>query len=559
MLHVPPALIEPAPRAFARLLRVPLATGAALFGDDVGDEEDEGEPEPEWLRAAGLAVLDQGAVRLEARAMPALTAGELKAWLVRTLGEKRGVLTAWPALPGLSETASKRVLALPGKVGSGHAWWWLWHLQRSVFSRRDSYTTLARWSGDVDPGLSVYRLAGEPGRAFDWFPGGASYGIERGVIDAFLHFGLTVTVRDLETHGRAPSLAAQVEQVAVAAFLPLHAASYGLAPPVFALMLVHDGDEYVALRETLLPHDAVITPDMVARLAKERSANLRAIVTVTQVHTFCLSDMLRAYVEMDASENRKNAQAQVTLAVQALAAKVSELAAIKVLKLNMTPDTVVFCPELADAKDGDADAREYWELRGYGFTSRAFDSIKGKPFLWDFDPRLCKRLANDMDYAPNAASVLMLLILLETTRAQCGDEAYDVMRQALFDVPAFRVQWRQATERADAFAGLLGRTFQNQRTERGALASSVFVDVGAELTAALRAGVDALSSPAKPRFAPLVARLLGALKYDATQLPSKEEQAARRASQAAVRGRFAEVASERHARLVARYVQSSGK
>ena len=39
MLHVPPPLIEPAPRAFARLLRVPLATGAALFGDDVGEEE----------------------------------------------------------------------------------------------------------------------------------------------------------------------------------------------------------------------------------------------------------------------------------------------------------------------------------------------------------------------------------------------------------------------------------------------------------------------------------------------------------------------------------------
>ena len=169
-----------------------------------------------WLRAAAAVLVDHRAVTVDARAAPSPTPSEMPAWLTRTLGPTRGVLSAWPALPGLSARASERVLALSSKTSAGGAWWWLHHLQRTVFSRRDSYTTLARTASDANTGQSVYRLVGEPGSSFDWFPGGATYGLDKGVIEAFLHFGLTVTVREQDVTGRAPALEVQEEQAALA-------------------------------------------------------------------------------------------------------------------------------------------------------------------------------------------------------------------------------------------------------------------------------------------------------------------------------------------------------
>ena len=565
MLHSPSPLLEPGPRAFARLLRVPLETGAPLFGDDVGDEgPGDGEPEPDWLRSAAIAVLDQGAVRLQVRATPSLTPRDIRAWLVRTLGEERGVLAAWPELPGLCARATERILALPGTVGAGHAWWWLWNLQRSVFSRRDSYTTVPWHGHGGGSGFAVYRLAGQPGRAFDWFPGGGSYGIKPGVVDAFLYYGLTVTVRDLETHGRAPSLGAQVEHAALAARPLLEAAANGLAPPVFAHMLVHDADEYVEMQKVLLPAQAAITREMVAQLSKELSCNVGAVVTVSQIHTFRLSDMLRAYVGMETWENRRKARSEIHAAVSDLLSKIKRLAELNTLKLNVTPDTVVFCPELADAESGE-EAADDWELRGYGFSSRAFEAVKGKPFLFDFDPLMCKRLGTADGYDASVAFVLMTLLLLETTRATCGPAARHVLAEAVVDDADFARAWRTAGERAAAFSAMLSRTFVHSRVERDALGSNVFVDVGTDCCAVVRAGLRSLIDapreaapppptppppPPQARFRLLVTLLVGAARYDPSEPPSAGEQNVRRVTKEAVRARMVEVAAERRGRVV---------
>ena len=580
MLQVPPPLLEPGPRLLARLLRVPLAETGTLFGDDLGEEGAEQETdEPEWLRRAGSviaegavtlemraspalspsepewlrragSVLAEGAVTLETRASPALSPSEMKAFLVRTLGKKRGVLSAFPALPGLSSRPRERLLALNGKVAAGHAFWWLWNLQRAVFSRRDSYTTLARWPGAGDVDLSVYRLVGEPSRAFDWMPGGAIYGIHKGVIDAYLHYGLAVSVRDLQPTGKAPPLEAQTQQVALTAHLTLDAAAHGIGPAVFACMLIYDGDEYVAMQKTLLPANAAITPETVAELARENSTHVRALVMVTQMHTFRLSDMLRAFVDMDASENHARARAQVLLAVGALADKLEQLADLKTLKLNMTPDTVIFCPDLGEEEDC-----EDWVLKGFGFRARGFECIKGKPFLWDFDPRLCKRLAQQSGYDRNAALVLMALVLLEATRAQCGEAAHEIVREGMLAAGSPVGQaWRAAREKAETFSYLLAQAFQHTRVERDALPSDVLVDTGRDLTATLMA--DALA-PLTPRFRSLVELLLGARRYDPAELPTNAEQAERRAAQQVQRERLAGVARKRHVRLLARHGEQS--
>ena len=148
--------------------------------------------------------------------------------MVGSLGAKRGVLAAWPAIAGMSARASERIVALSQVVVSGYAWWWLWHLKRTVFSHKDSYGP----SGSDS--LVVYRLGGEPSRSFDWFPSGSIYNIAPGAIDGFLHFGLTLSVREFRVGGREPTLQAQEQQAAAAAYLQLDAATNSIGPAVFA-------------------------------------------------------------------------------------------------------------------------------------------------------------------------------------------------------------------------------------------------------------------------------------------------------------------------------------
>lgn len=561
MLPIPQPLLEPGSRALARLLRVPLSTKATvLFGGDVGDDvTGDGDPEPDWLHGAGAQIVahcDEGGVTLTTRADPNPVPSQRKQWVALTLGKERGVLAAWPDLGadggGIGRSPPARVLALSSKVAAGHAWWWLWRLQHSVFSRRDSYTTMAREDGSSDIHLSVYRLVGEPASAFDWFPCGFTYGIEKGAIDAFIHYGLAVTVRNLETTGPAPSLDAQTQQAATDTLLALDAATHGIGPAVFAVMLVHDGDEYAALGEMLLPANAAIIPEVSAQLAREQSSAVRAVLTVQQMHTFRLSDMLRAYTEMDASENRALARAEVVGGVVALSMKMKQLAGLGILKLNLTPDTVVFCPDL-----GEEEGCDDWVLRGFGFRARWFECIQGKPFLWDFDPRLCKQFAEPGGYNANVALVLMALVLLEATRAQCGAVAHAVVREALLcDESPLPAAWESARNEGGTFAALLTQTFQHTRSERDALSSDVLAEVGTDLVAALAAGA---TTPHEPRFRTLVAALLGAPLYDPAELPTSAEESERRDAQRVQRERFGCLACEHQTRLLARYNQGLGE
>ena len=377
--------------------------------------------------------------------------------------------------------------------------------------------------------LSVYRLAGTANRSFSWFPAGAVYGMEPGAIDALIHYGLAVTVRRFEEAGHEPTLRAQEQQVAAEAHLLLQAAAHGLAPATFAFMLVHDGDDYAAAAPEAARSDA--------------SRRLAGTVAVTQTHSYRLSDMLHAYTELDASANHQRAREQVVGAVGAIAAKVRALAGLRVLKLNVTPDTIVFCPELVEDAEGSGD----WELRGFSFrTSDAQHVPPGQPHLWDFDARLCKRCDSAEGYVPDFAFALSMLVLLATVRAQCGLGAYALVRDALMGdlggLPRVLDRMRAERQAVEAFGLALSRLFQHTRVERDALPADVFTDLRRDVARAADAEREGRVETA---FGPLVRLLVGARRYEATELPSATESAERRAARLRQRGNLLEVARRR--------------
>jgi len=525
---------EPGPLLLSRLLRVEdEPTGAPLFGDDVGVEEDvaaDDDDTPEWLTEAAKQV-DIHAVRVQdLRPVPSLP-GELKAWLVDTLGDKRGVLAALPNMA---------VMAINPKAVAGYGWWWLHHVRRMRFSKQDSYSPRAL--------EATLRVGGGPERGFDWFPSGATYGLKPGTLDAFLHYGLSVVVREFAPATREPALATQVQLAALAAYLALEAAALGVGPAVLASTLVFDRDDYGHVAEHMLTADAAATHEM--GTAAKDSRMVVALVMVTQLHTFTLGDMLMAYDGMGPDENVVLARSTIQSAVADLCGKIRMLADSKVLKLSVTLDTVLFCPVLKDAAE-----RHDWELQGFSFRTRGFDPVDGKPFLSDFDPRLCKRMHGQTGYDSNCAHVLMVSLLLASVRARVP-EAYAAVLEAVV-TPEFRRVCSAAKAQLDAFATTFSSVFTHTRVERDPLPLSVFDEAIDDLAYLLRTGPAALaamtsSDTARPLFSRLLMRLLEMRSHVVPSALSEDERAADRAVRRKETSRIEAVMHARHKRLLDR-------
>ena len=499
-------------------MRVEMAKDAVLFGDDVGAEAAETDTRPPpAAQVGGVEVIDAASAAAVVR--PSVQS-EFKTWLKQHLGAHRGVLCAWPRLSdgkGLGERPSERILALNRKIVGGHSWWWLWKLSQTPFSKRDSYTARSM------PGLSVYRLGGEPDLAFGWFPGGATYGIEPGVIDSFLHFGLSVSVQEFAETPLEPQLDIQNHHAAISCYSQLDAAANGIAPAIFANFLVHDADEFKSVQDVLsMPFNAV-------SLGAERCQNvaqgsrISGIVTVTQLNTFRLSDMLGAHTEMGAAENVLKARDEIMAATAAIACKIKQLAELKFLKLNMVSENIVFCPELIETE---TDESEDWELRGFGFRSADFAAVKGKPFLCNFDSRMCKRVAS-AGYDANTAFIMMTLVMLASVRAQFGDRAFNAMAKELSQNVEFTSALDIAKKGADAFVDAVTPSFQHGRLERDALPSMVMLEALQDFRTALRSeakdGIGILVDGERPLFNTLLQTVLGTSKFVPADIVGEDE------------------------------------
>jgi hypothetical protein len=104
----------------------------------------------------------------------------------------------------------------------------------------------------------------------------------------------------------------------------------------------------------------------------------------------------------------------------AIARRVRALADAKMLKLNMTPDTVVFVSNLCEGEDGEL------QSTGYGFLG--METVRGVPMMLDFDPRFTKRFTTQStDYDSDGAYTTMMLIFLASIRAQYGGAVQDVV------------------------------------------------------------------------------------------------------------------------------------
>lgn len=520
MFRSPRRECEPAPLLFARVLRAAAEPAGPLFGDDVGADLTDEAP-----KDLGI---DAEAVRFVDRALPTVTS-EMKTMLLETLGSRRGVLAALPAINGLSAKPLERVVPLGSKAVAGHAWWWLWWLQRTSFSRRDSYTYR---TDEV-----VYRVGGDARQSFNWFPGKDTYGTAAGKLSALIEFGIAVYVRELSPTPHAPDFKSQVQHAAVQAYTQLEAAAHGIAPAVFATMAVTDSDDYQARADAKL--EATSAAEGLALVGDPQ--RITAVVTVAQVHTFRYSDMLRAYAGMGPEENRALAKQAVVQATHDVCNHMNALARLKVVKLTTTADSVVFCPELRETEDDE------WEILGYTFRAARFDPIAGKPKLIDYDHRLCKRLGAADGYDVSCAYLMMATVFLASIRAEFP-AVYPMVYEAFQTFGHWKDAVKAAPEKLDGFRNLYQRTFVHTRVERDPLPKGLLESIIDDFVAVLSKPLPDPSSA----YNKLLLWLLGTRSYTPSSLGTDEDVAAERAQHRKDAARVEAAIANRRQRLLAR-------
>ena len=240
--------------------------------------------------------------------------GSRRTWLTLGLME-HGVFSSLPTGHADEMTEADRIRKLQG--AHGDARWWFQKLKSTLFSCSDSYVTRR--------GVTVYRKGGPPssyeGR---WFPSADTYGVDADAFEAATVLGTSVEVTEFTpTTPRAPP---NVNEVVTTIDTMLTAASVGVAPPVLAAFLVYDV-----------------------------TGLLRGTVVVSSVHTFTLGDMLSTYQSMSAADNRLLASQQLHDASKSIVRLLAALARARILKLNLSAETIVFVPSM-QAKDEEVPA-----------------------------------------------------------------------------------------------------------------------------------------------------------------------------------------------------------
>ena len=345
-------------------------------------------------------------------------------WVSDVLVMGRGVMSAFgcDVLGDDVQDNQSRILSIDASKVAGRSWWWLWKARGTRFQERNIYR--------VDRNIAVYRTQLDD---VEWLPTQALYeGSEHTVCqEAFEQataMGITVAVHEysplppckLEIHEQMSYVGPQV-------LMELDAAAAGIAPAILAITLVFDNDDYIKLRSKA-DLEATSTADMIESTRNAASKQIVGMISVTQYHSYQLSDMLQAREGLGPADNHAYADRTIFELGEQLSRKMRRLASLGYMKLNMTPETVVCVPNVK----ADPDDPGQWKVVGFKFDDRENprDVFEGEPMLWDFDPRFVKRIAlGKSDFDADCSYAVMSLVLLASARAEFGTAYLPLCRQ----------------------------------------------------------------------------------------------------------------------------------
>lgn len=440
-------------------------------------------------------------------------------WINDALLAKRGVVAAVPSVgdrPG-------RIIAFDQSAACGHERYWVSSIKDAgdVFNKSKT-TSLHSENRSVFEAITLQ--TGVP----KFLPEGDAFGLEKADTDSFIDAGIKVEVRSDAYLSRKENITVLTRDKQVSACgkelaVLLEMARRGVAPFVVAAFYTQADDRSHSSEWRLRgsPNSRVPSSMRVSRPPK----SLSSMVIVSQVSTFSLADLM-AEIRSAPVTARKEQLVHIMLdACGGVFSKVKEMCQVHegkgTIKLNMTPESVVFCPRLVATENS-------WNLEGTGYKPVSSSHLDGVPMLSDFNS-VFSTSVESMSYSFETSYSMHVMLLLAFTRAQYGPSVSSILwRHLLSDgdpsgfVASTRAMQSRSTN-ASAFLAWLAKPDMHHHPEL----HKALGDAVSDMDKMVRNGVvskdgDIADMQDVPMFTKMVAVVTGSSSVD-TYIFQREE------------------------------------
>lgn len=342
-----------------------------------------------------------------------MTASE---WIAHNLDLNGGVMASVPM--------NKTTVAISRSCACGHAQYWIQHLVDSSHLFNEDKTHRAH---------SPNRIFFEANMLSDgvpaFLPEGDVYGLRASEMDPYVDAGLRVEIRknpyatpDESVHFDNPNKAMSL-CVKELAFL-FEQAARGVAPCVVAAFFTRgDFEKQFASDWGSLPLQKIPA----ALQEGKAMSDVTSLITISQISTFSLASLMDAIKHAPVESKRTHLKGVLAQACKPIFTAISNLIepidGHSMVKVNMTPESIVFCPNLVESGNT-------WTLEGIGFMPVSKDYLDGVPKITDFNAMLTTRV-RESSFSYETSFVMHSLLLIAFSRAKHGAAVANVLWEHL--------------------------------------------------------------------------------------------------------------------------------
>lgn len=415
-------------------------------------------------------------------------------WIDDTLLRGRGVMAAIPT----SEAGPGKVVALDKSVASGNSAYWLSNLSKSAKLFNPNKTK------QRTPHCATYEAVTLSSQPLTFLPEGRVYGLTTNAsTDAFVDAGIKMEIRNQPYSTKCGERQRSLCCMEIA--LLLTAAERGIAPAVLAVVATPPGPPRVGPQSVPLG-------DVPKTSGEQRGdREVGSIITVSQLSTFTLDDLMVAIRTAPVQTRRDHLVGVLKSVCAPTFAKIREMSRVSggygIVKLNTTPESVVFVPELSESAQG-------WELHGTGFMPVSDSFVDGTPRIVDFNSMFTTRVRST-SHSTDTAYVAGCLILTAFTRAMHGASVASVLLDTLLTdsrtgfVDAVRAIQSRASNTSSFLSYLAAKSEMRETAEGSKAITGVVSDIDSLLRGVIVNDDGTLGTTDAPVFTKLVALVTG--------------------------------------------------
>ena len=343
-------------------------------------------------------------------------------WVHDVLFNNGGVVAAVP------DSNGGGIVQLDQSLASGNGMYWINNMamNSTLFNRNKTDTRL---SGMVTSLESITLQTSVP----RFMPEGDVYGKDVAFTDAYIDAGFKVVATECPYMnsccvGGTTCKTRQQSCCAKEVVYTLNAAERGIAPCLLAAFYTQKASNTYSL----LPTPSVLSGwEMYTRPNQLLQSNVEiptqridSMVLVSQLSTFSLADIMSHLRHSDVQAKRTHLSTVLQKAARMAFLCIRDMCKVStgfgLIKLNMTPESIVFCPKLVETKGGE------WKLQGVGHMPVSPDYLDGEARLTDFHAVMTNRVRED-SYSFETSYIMHCLLLVAFTRATQGPSVSKIL------------------------------------------------------------------------------------------------------------------------------------